>query len=547
VVDSGEYEVTVGDQVVTKYHNAGDAFGELSLLYGKPRTASVTALAHGRLWVLERRAFKNVLIKRIAGFNLLQILRKVPALRPLNQLQLQKLCAKFQESRYRDGDVIIRQGSPGEKFYIIKSGRAVASKVEQEGAPPVEIRRMDKYDCFGERALLSNEPRSATMTALGDTVCLWLSRDTFAGVVGDLQTLLQQQIHRQESRGMRRQGTDVAAMLAVQRGGEPLLDRLQLQRAQMRLPHGFVGTFVFRPTGAELSVKVVHKEKAVKLLMEKQALGEREVLQALAGAQKRSPFVAALKHSFQSPHCAFLVLHELVVGDLQQATAEGPLGEPRARYYAACVLSALRFLHEEGVLARRLTPDCVYLTARGVAQLGDVGLAKRMDGQLAYTLAGDAQYFAPEQVSGRGYDYAVDYWGAGVLAYELLHLANPFGDSQTDEKQLYINISQYRGDLPDMNSELSQQAQDLLKGLICKDKTQRLGTTDFSSIENHPWFEGLNWKTLDQEESVPESPGLEAPKTARLRREEVEAEFFAGAEPPPAVQRLFEAFARDDA
>ncbi|CAN0088614.1 unnamed protein product, partial [Heterosigma akashiwo] len=116
----------------------------------------------------------------------LQILRKVPALRPLNQLQLQKLCAKFQESRYRDGDVIIRQGSPGEKFYIIKSGRAVASKVETEGAPPVEIRRMDKYDCFGERALLSNEPRSATMTALGDTVCLWLSRDTFAGVVGDL-------------------------------------------------------------------------------------------------------------------------------------------------------------------------------------------------------------------------------------------------------------------------------------------------------------------------------------------------------------------------
>ncbi|CAN0088548.1 unnamed protein product [Heterosigma akashiwo] len=58
VVDSGEYEVTVGDQVVTKYHNAGDAFGELSLLYGKPRTASVTALAHGRLWVL-RRAFRT--------------------------------------------------------------------------------------------------------------------------------------------------------------------------------------------------------------------------------------------------------------------------------------------------------------------------------------------------------------------------------------------------------------------------------------------------------------------------------------------------------
>jgi len=189
IVDSGEYEVAIGDEIVTRYTNPGESFGELSLLYGKPRTASVTALTHGKLWVLERRAFKSVLMKRISGFNLLQILRNVPILKPLNKLQLQRLCSQFTEQGFADGDKIIRQGELGDKFYIVKSGSAVASTVKD--GKRQEIRQISRLDYFGERALLSNEPRSADIVARGCAGALavphhlrlhhWKFADTSAG------------------------------------------------------------------------------------------------------------------------------------------------------------------------------------------------------------------------------------------------------------------------------------------------------------------------------------------------------------------------------
>jgi len=534
VVDSGEYEVTVGDEMVTKYTSPGDSFGELSLLYGKPRTANVTALTHGSLWVLERRAFKTVLIKRISGFNLLQILRNVPILKPLNKLQLQKLCSQFTEQVFKDGDLIIRQGEPGDKFYIIKAGKAVAS-TKKEGKK-VEIRKMDRLDCFGERALLSNEPRSADITAKGDITVLWLKRDTFNSIIGDLQSLLQVQINRQESY-LQRQDTDLLALSSEQ----TLAENLQFQKAQLRLPHGFVGEFLFKPNGHEFSAKVLSKEKSVKLMLNQQVLTEKDILTMLTNCTRQpSPFLPALKHSFQSTHCAYIIYKKLVVGDLNQLLST-PMTESQARYFGACILSAVSFVHEEGIIHRRITPDCIYITEQGYPQLSDMSCAKRMDGQLAYTLVGDAQYFAPEQIAGQGYDHLVDYWAMGILLYEMLHLSNPFGDENTEEKELYINISQYDGHLEGLLPELSAEAKDFILQLLSKDKAKRIGAEDFEAIQDHPWFSGLDWNTLDAQENIPQIQ-MEAPKTSRMRREEIENEFFSGESPPLAVDKMFEAF-----
>ncbi len=70
--------------------------------------------------------------------------------------------------------------SPPVQFYIIKSGEA---GVTQGGK---EVNRLFKADFFGERALLANEPRGATVTAIQVTDCLALDRNTFTELLGPL-------------------------------------------------------------------------------------------------------------------------------------------------------------------------------------------------------------------------------------------------------------------------------------------------------------------------------------------------------------------------
>jgi len=53
-----------------------------------------------------------------------------------------------------------------------------------------EVNRLFKADFFGERALLSNEPRGATVSAVQDTVCLTLDRDTFVELLGPFDAVM---------------------------------------------------------------------------------------------------------------------------------------------------------------------------------------------------------------------------------------------------------------------------------------------------------------------------------------------------------------------
>jgi MFS family permease len=76
------------------------------------------------------------------------------------------------------GTVIIREGDPGETFYIMESG---AVEVTRGGQP---IRTLDATgDAFGEIALLRDIPRTATVTAVTDTVLLALGRHEFLAAV----------------------------------------------------------------------------------------------------------------------------------------------------------------------------------------------------------------------------------------------------------------------------------------------------------------------------------------------------------------------------
>eukprot|EP01033_Poteriospumella_lacustris_P013111 gene13111-9389_t len=98
-------------------------FGELSLMYGKPRAASVIALTDGKLWALDRRIFKRVVLRpKDFRKDILKVLKKVELFKALNLNQLQRLVDLMNEAHYSAGERIIRQGDLGDTFYVIVKG-----------------------------------------------------------------------------------------------------------------------------------------------------------------------------------------------------------------------------------------------------------------------------------------------------------------------------------------------------------------------------------------------------------------------------------------
>jgi CRP-like cAMP-binding protein len=114
----------------------------------------------------------------------LALLRQVPFFRPLPFAIVEHLASELQSATYEPGDVIIREGEPGERFYIIAEGRARAAK---EGE---ELRQMGTGDSFGEIALLRRIPRTAAVTAMSHVEARTLTREEFlAAVTGNPESV----------------------------------------------------------------------------------------------------------------------------------------------------------------------------------------------------------------------------------------------------------------------------------------------------------------------------------------------------------------------
>ena len=81
------------------------------------------------------------------------------------------------------GTVIFRQGDPGDKFYLIRTGRVRVFR--ERGGRETELSVLRAGDDFGEMALFMNEPRSATVAALEETRLMVLSKEQFQRILKD--------------------------------------------------------------------------------------------------------------------------------------------------------------------------------------------------------------------------------------------------------------------------------------------------------------------------------------------------------------------------
>lgn len=200
VIDQGEVDVFVNDEHVTTIGEGG-SFGELALIYGTPRAATVKAKGDVKLWGIDRDSYRRILmgstIRKRKMYE--EFLGKVSILDNLDKWERLTVADSLEPVQFEDGEEIVRQGEPGDDFFIITEGTAAVLQRRSENDEPVEVGRLGVSDYFGEIALLLDRPRAATVVARGPLKCVKLDRARFERVLGPCSDILKRNIAQYNS------------------------------------------------------------------------------------------------------------------------------------------------------------------------------------------------------------------------------------------------------------------------------------------------------------------------------------------------------------
>lgn len=186
IVDSGKCEIFVHDKKVMTVEDGG-SFGELALMYNAPRAATVIAVANCRLWAVDRDTFKYTLMNHaIKKRDMYEaFLSDVPLLSTLLPYERMTIADALKPETHKKGTVIVKQGDVGDKFYIVEKG---TMKITKDGK---EMGQIESGGYFGELALLTDQPRAATIAVSSDeAIILAIDKKTFTGVMGPVHLLL---------------------------------------------------------------------------------------------------------------------------------------------------------------------------------------------------------------------------------------------------------------------------------------------------------------------------------------------------------------------
>ena len=109
----------------------------------------------------------------------------------MDHYERSKMADAVKEKKIAAGETIIKQGDAGEMFYILVEGSANATL---EANPTVSVKGYKSGDYFGERALLSGEPRAANVIAESDLKVITLDRKSFKRLLGPLDDILKRNL-----------------------------------------------------------------------------------------------------------------------------------------------------------------------------------------------------------------------------------------------------------------------------------------------------------------------------------------------------------------
>ncbi|CCE61696.1 hypothetical protein TPHA_0B00240 [Tetrapisispora phaffii CBS 4417] len=255
-----------------------------------------------------------------------------------------------------------------------------------------------------------------------------------------------------------------------------------------------------KDTGKLYAMKVISKSHIIKKNEIGHTLNERNIL--VKNVINSCPFIVNLKYSFQTNENLYLVTDFKSGGELfMHLQYCGTFEESRSRFYAAELVLALEYLHDNDIIYRDLKPENVLLDASGNISLCDFGLSKLDIKGKTRTFCGTTEYLAPEILTEKsGYTHMVDFWGLGILMFEMCCGWSPF--KAPTIQLVYNNIVFSKIKFPKCN--LSQDGRNFIKQLLNRKPDHRLGSNDGArELKKHPFFKDIDWVAMLKKEIEP--------------------------------------------
>ncbi|KAM6956931.1 serine/threonine-protein kinase N2-like isoform 2-T2 [Aplochiton taeniatus] len=256
----------------------------------------------------------------------------------------------------------------------------------------------------------------------------------------------------------------------------------------------------YKKTGSVYAIKALKKGDIVARDEVDSLMCEKRIFETVNGSHH--PFLVNLFACFQTPEHVCFVMEYTAGGDLMMHIHADVFTEPRAVFYSACVVLGLQFLHDHKIVYRDLKLDNLLLDTDGYVKIADFGLCKEGMGygDRTSTFCGTPEFLAPEVLTDTSYTRAVDWWGLGVLVYEMLVGESPFpGD---DEEEVFDSIVNDEVRYPRF---LSTEAIGIMRRLLRRNPERRLGSgeKDAEDVKKQPFFRGVDWEALLQKKALP--------------------------------------------
>ncbi|XRB21130.1 cGMP-dependent protein kinase [Pseudoscourfieldia marina] len=475
----------------------------------------------------------------------------------LGAKEVERVAQDFRALPFEPGDTLVREGAPGEKFFLLAYGEVeisvrtmptesinstgqvvgVSRNLQQEASSKENPRRATPATGVLMKSALgaiANVPRASNARRL--TRCS--TEDT--GIVSRRATRVSQTLTRLKGgngayfgeRALVEKKPRAATVRALTHGMCYSLSRDAFERHFGKLRDLMraaakredlaqkernistdnldvvrtigIGTFARvrlvkdSLTGNVYALKTMDRRRITKYRHQHRVQNERAILAACS-----HPFITRLVKTFKDASDVHMLLEAHLGGMIFRfldELHEQTFDEASARFYAGCIISALSYLHARGVVYRNIRPGNILLGADGYARLIDFSFAKTIGfDDRTFSVVGAPDYAAPEMILRKGHAFGVDCWGLGCMIFQMLTNTSAFAPRRSGpayESQVYRNVLD--GSRAAMGRHLSVQARGIVDALLVVDENKRLGhVSGIQDVKEHGWFWRISWADLE--------------------------------------------------
>uniref|UniRef100_A0A8C9TD04 protein kinase C n=1 Tax=Scleropages formosus TaxID=113540 RepID=A0A8C9TD04_SCLFO len=255
-------------------------------------------------------------------------------------------------------------------------------------------------------------------------------------------------------------------------------------------------------TGKLYAIKALKKGDVITRDEVESLMCEKRIFETIGAS--RHPFLVHMHSCLQTADHVCFIMDYSPGGDLMMHIHKNVFNEQQTRFFTACVVLGLEFLHLSGIVYRDLKLDNLLMDADGYVKIADFGLyvcdcpsshltTGMGHGDRTSTFCGTPEFLAPEVLTECSYTRAVDWWGTGVLIFEMLVGESPFpGDS---EEEVFDSIVNDEVRYPRF---LSPESVSIIQKLLRKNPERRLGAgeRDAQEVKGHKFFQEIDWVAM---------------------------------------------------